>query len=266
MEKIKRKMQSVWRQICVSGIILIAILATGQVLAAKSLDPDADKILQSMSGYLGSLTAFSMNADIDNEIISRDSQKIQLSSFETVVMERPGKFHVHRKGLFGDVTFIFDGKTLTVYGKNLNAYVLREVSGTTDDAIRAVEMKTGLNLPGADLLFSDPYAILSAGLESSAYIGVAYVNGIECHHLAFRKAKVDWQLWVQTGDEPFPMKYVITSKWATGAPQYEVRLREWNPKPRIKAGQFTFSLPNGARRLETIPVNEMGEITIGEGK
>jgi len=51
MEKIKRKTQSVWRQICVSGIILIAILATGQVLEAKSLDPDADKILQSMSSY-----------------------------------------------------------------------------------------------------------------------------------------------------------------------------------------------------------------------
>ena len=266
MEKIKRKTQSVWRQICVSGIILIAVLATGQVLEAKSLDSDADKILQSMSSYLGSLTAFSMNVDVDNEIISNDGQKIQLSSFETVIMERPGKFRVHRKGMFGDVTFLFDGKTLTVYGKTLNAYVLKEVSGTTDDAIRAVEMDTGLSVPGADLLFSDPYAILSAELESSAYIGVAYVNGIECHHLAFRKAKVDLQLWVQTGSEPFPMKYVITSKWATGAPQYEVRLREWNPKPRIKAGEFSFSVPNGARRLEIIPVNEMGEITLEEGK
>lgn len=266
MKKSKRKMQSVWWQICVSAISFIAILATGQVLAAKSLDPDADKILRSMSGYLSSLVAFSMIADVDNEIISSDGQKLQLSSFETVVMARPGKFHVHRKGMFGDVTFIFDGKTLTVYGKSLNSYFQREVSGTSDDAIRAVEMETGLNAPGADLLFSDPYAILSAGIESSVYIGIAYVNGIACHHLAFREAKVDWQLWVQTGDEPFPMKYVITSKWLTGAPQYEVRLREWNPKPGIKAGQFSFLVPKGARKLETIPVNEMGEIIGEEGK
>ena len=266
MGKIKRKIRSVWRQICVSGIILIATLAIGQVLEAKSLDSDADKILQSMSAYVGSLTAFSVNIDIDNEIITGDGQKIQLSSFETVVMERPGNFHVHRKGMFGELTLIFAGKTLTVYGKTLNAYVQREVTGTTDDAIRVLEIETGLNVPGADLMFSDPYAILSNGLESSVYIGIAYVNGIECHHLAFRKAKVDWQLWVQTGDEPFPMKYVITSKWSTGAPQYEVRLREWNSKPRIKAGEFSFSVPNGARRLEIIPVNEMGEITLEEGK
>jgi len=266
MEKIKQKLHSFGRQICISGVILIAILATGQVLEAKSLDPDADKILQAMSAYVGSLAAFSVNIDIDNEIISGDGQKIQLSSFETVVMERPGNFHVHRKGMFGELTLIFAGKTLTVYGKTLNAYVQREVTGTTDDAIRVLEIETGLNVPGADLMFSDPYAILSNGLESSVYIGIAYVNGIECHHLAFRKAKVDWQLWVQAGDEPFPMKYVITSKWATGAPQYEVRLRGWNPKPLINAGQFSFLVPNGARKLEAIPVNEMGEITQEGGK
>jgi len=53
MEKIKQKMQSAWRQISVLEIIIIPFLATGQVLEAKSLDPDADKILQSMSGYQG---------------------------------------------------------------------------------------------------------------------------------------------------------------------------------------------------------------------
>lgn len=265
MKKIKRKMPSFWWQICLSGISAIVILAAGQVSVAKNLDPVADKILQSMSGHLASLSTFSMIADVDNEIISRDGQKIQLSSFETVVMARPGKFHVHRKGIFGELTFIFDGQTLTIYGKSLNIYAQKQFSGTTDDAIRAVERESLLNAPGADLLFSDPYAILSAGLERSVYIGIAYVNGIACHHLTFRKAKVDWQLWVQTGDEPFPLKYVITSKWLAGAPQYEVRLREWNPKPRIKAGKFAFSAPKGARRLETIPVNEMGEIIPEEG-
>ncbi len=162
--------------------------------------------------------------------------------------------------------YIFDGKTLTLHGKNLNVYVQREVSGTIDDAIRAVEMETGLDAPGADLLFADPYAILSSGVVSGVYIGTAYVNGVECHHLAFRENKVDWQLWVKAGDMPLPMKYVITSKWHTGAPQYTVQLRDWNTKPGIKGDRFTFIVPAGARRLETIPVNEMGELSIEEDK
>ena len=169
-----------------------------------------------------------MNADIDFEIITKDGQKLQLSSYATVVMERPDKLHILKKGMIADAEFIYDGKTLTLHGKNLNVYAQTEVTGTIDDAMRAYELETGIPAPGADLLFADLYAILSSGIESSAYIETAYVNDVECHHLAFRKDKVDWQLWVKAGDEPLPMKYVITSKWHTGWPQYEVRLPDWD--------------------------------------
>jgi hypothetical protein len=240
--------------------------AAGPVMSAESIDPDADKILKSMSTYLGGTKMLSVNADIDLEIVYTNGQKIQFSSLATVIMERPAKFHIQRKGVIADAEFIFDGKTLTLYGKNLNVYAQTEVSGTIDDAIRAYELTTGIPAPGADLLFADPYAILSYGVNSSVYIGTAYVNGVECHHLAFREDKVDWQLWVQAGDKPLPMKYVITSKWHTGAPQYEIRFRDWNMKPKIKGDQFTFTVPKGTSKLDTIPVDEMGELTTEEGK
>jgi len=62
------------------------------------------------------------------------------------------------------------------------------------------------------------------------------------------------------------MKYIITTKWVTGAPQYSIRFRDWNTKPQIKANQFAFSVPKGAKKLETIPVNEVGELMIEEGQ
>ena len=248
------------------ALVLAICLAPGPVMSAEGIDPDADKILKTMSSYLGETETFSMNADIDFEVVSRNGQKLQLSSFATAVLKRPAEFHIQRKGIIANAEFIFDGTTLTLYGKNLNVYAQIEVPGTIDDAIRAYELETGIPAPGADLLFDDPYAILSSGVESSAYLGIAYVNGIECHHLAFREAKVDWQLWVKTGDAPLPMKYVITSKWHTAAPQYEIRFRDWNTNPQINDEQFTFSAPEGATRLETIPVNEMGEFIIEEDK
>ena len=248
----------------VVGVFLFISLATVPAMSADGIDPDADRILQSMSSYLGGTKAFSMNADIDFEIVAPNGQKLQLSSLATFVMERPAKFHTTRKGMIADAEFIFDGETLTLHGMNLNDYAQIQVSGTIDDAILAYELETGLPAPGADLFFADPYAILSSGVESGVYVGTAYVNGVECHHLAFREAKVDWQLWVKAGDAPLPMKYVITSKWFTGAPQYEIRLRDWNTNPKIKGDEFTFSAPKGATRLETMPVNEMGEFTSTE--
>jgi hypothetical protein len=246
------------------AVALIVSFLTVPAMSADGIDPEADKILQSMSDYLGGTKAFSMNADADFEIVGLNGQKLQLSSFITVVMERPAKFHIARKGMIADAEFIFDGETLTLHGKKLNVYAHIQVSGTVDDAIRAYEFETGIPAPGADLLFADPYAILSSGVENGVYIGIAYVNGVECHHLAFREAKVDWQLWVKAGDKPLPMKYVITSKWVTGAPQYSVRFRDWNTKPQIGANQFTFTVPKGAMKLETMTVNEMGDFTSTE--
>jgi len=61
------------------------------------------------------------------------------------------------------------------------------------------------------------------------------------------------------------MKYVITTKLMTGAPQYTVQFANWNLKPAIDAKQFTFVVPKGAQRLNELPVDETGEISIKEG-
>ena len=263
MKMIKSSSRTGWPRL-VTGITLGIILASAPVISAESIDPQADNILQSMSSYFGGTKAFSVNADIDFEVVATTGQKFQLSSFATVVMQRPSHVHIDRKGMVADFAFIYDGNTLTMQGKNLNIYTQYEGTGTVDDAIRVYEMETGLAAPGADLLLSDPYTVLSEGVESSIYVGTAYINGVECHHLAFREAKVDWQLWVQAGDTPLPMKYVITSKWQTGAPQYELRFRDWNTSPQIADDQFTFSAPEGAKKFDIFPVEEMREFTSAE--
>lgn len=241
------------KNLVVPTLFMLVCLSTGPRVNAENIEPEADEILRSMSAYLAGATIFSVNADIDLEIITREGQKLQLSSAAAIVMQRPDKIHMERRGPVADVEILFDGQTLTLHGKNLNAYARTEVTGTIDDAIRAYELETGLSAPGADLLFSDPYSVLSSGVESGIHIGTGYVNGIECHHLAFREADVDWQLWVRTGDEPVPMKYVITSKWQTGAPQYQLTLRDWNMNPQIGADRFVFSAPKDAEQLETLP-------------
>ena len=263
----KRFMSPITRRLllAVTMALSFSFLAV-PALSADGIDPDADKILKSMSSYLGGLSAFSMNADIDNEIIDLAGQKLQLSSGATIIIERPGKLYIHRQGAYADAEIMFDGKSLTIHGIGKNVYMQVESPGNIDNAFNTLENAIGLDAPGADLLLANSYPSLSDGVTSSAYLGTAIVGGIECHYLTFRAAKVDWQLWVQTGKNPLPMKYIITTKWVTGAPQYSIRFRDWNSKPQIKADQFTFTVPEGARKLETIPVNEVGELMIEEGK
>ena len=203
-------------------------------------------------------------SDVDHEILDLAGQKLQLSASEILTVERPGRLHVSRQGPIAEVELFFDGKVVTIHGKNLNAYAQIDSPGTIDNAIQTVRAETGLDAPGAELLYADPYPGLVTDVMSGAYLGTAFVNGVECHHLAFRAAKVDWQLWVQYGDKPLPMKYVITSKWMTGAPTHSVRFRDWDTKPRIEPVRFAFSAPEGAKKLEAVPVGELGEIMIEE--
>lgn len=179
------------------------------IASADSIDPNADEVLQFMSDYLAETEAFSVNADIDFEVVARTGQKLQFSSYATVLLQRPNGLYIQRQSPVADTKIFFDGEMLTLLGNRINAYAQLPTTGAVDDAIRALELETGIPSPGADLLFADPYAILSEGVESSLYLGTAYVGGIECHHLAFREDDVDWQVWVQTGDTPLPMKYVI---------------------------------------------------------
>lgn len=255
------KRQSLPRSALLGACLAAALgMVVMPAIAAAAVNPDADEILQSMSHYLGGLKAFSVSADTGNEIITQEGQKLQLNSSATVLLERPSRMSISRRGKAADATLLYDGRQLTVYSRTINAYIQRDFVGTNDEALAAIEAGTGLNLPATDLLLSNPYAALAPGVTSSGYYGTAYVDGVECHHLAFRKGNVDWQLWVRTGDEPLPMKYVITTKWLTGAPQFSVQFSNWNTRPAVGAGRFEFAAPKGAKKLEKLPVDEAGEI------
>lgn len=231
---------------------------------AQDLDPNATEVLQFMSDYLGATQALSFNADIDFEVIATNGQKLQFSSYASVLLNRPNGLHIRRQGPVADVEILFNGSQLTVFGRRINAYVQQAFTGTVDESILAVEADTGIPFPGADLLFSNTYEVLMEGVTSSQYLGTGYINGVEVHHLAFREDDVDWQIWVQTGDRPLPMKYVITTKWLTGAPQYETRLRDWNTSPPVSQDAFTFTAPTGARLLEALPPSQLEDFQPAE--
>ncbi|OYY74065.1 MAG: hypothetical protein B7Y40_06515 [Gammaproteobacteria bacterium 28-57-27] len=252
------------RQFLIASLAVCLSLPAAGTFAGE-LNPHADEILRAMSEHLANTKAFSVNADISNELITTEGQKLQFNSRATLLVERPSHFYITRQGRFADVALYFDGSKLSLFGKDMNAYMQKDVAGTMDDAIRSLEQGSGLSLPGADLLLANPYAALAPGVTSSAYYGMARIGGIECHHLAFRTPQVDWQLWVQAGKDPLPMKYVITTKWMTAAPQYSVQLSDWNTKPVISPAQFTFVPPADARKLDALTVDDMGEIVPAQG-
>ncbi len=248
------------RTVCtIAGAFSMAIGLTATPTYAQPIEPEADKILHAMANYVAGLKTFTADYDVDDEVVTTEGEKLQYSASGSIALERPGKLRVSRKDSFVDAELTFDGKTISILSKKLNVYGQLESPGPTiDEAIEEVRSATGFDASGGDLLAADPYAVLTEDVTQGDHVGTGLIGGFECDHLAFRNPRVDWQIWVQKGDEPLPLKYVITTKWVTGAPQYTLRLRNWNVKPQIDPAMFKFTAPAGATKRDGIHADEIG--------
>ena len=235
--------------------ILVFLLTPLTVSAqeAPAVDPQADRLLKQMSDYLASHKQLTVHAEASYETLLDSGQKLMFVSQADVYLKRPDRFYVHRKGMVRDQEIFYDGKTLTLFGKNARLYAVTPVPPTIDQALDFATENLGLTAAGNDLFYSDVYGGLMADVLSGIYIGKTTINGVKCHHLAFRGAEVDWQIWIQEGDKPLPWKYVITSKWMTAAPQYTLTVRKWDVAADIPAKRFHFTPPEGVSRIDFLP-------------
>jgi len=219
------------------------------------VEPEAEQILSKMSDYLSSLKEFTFQGDITNDSILFSGQKLQNSGTIEVSIRRPNRFYLTRKGNIVDQAFYYDGEALTLFGKKVNFYAsiaaLPTIEKTLDKAIEEV----GLIAPGADIIYQNSYEILMEDVVSGFYAGLSTIQGVECHHLAFRNSEVDWQIWIENDDTPLPCKYLITNKWTRGEPQFSITFFNWNTTATLKKELFVFTPPEDAEKIEFIPVD-----------
>jgi hypothetical protein len=231
--------------------------------AAPAAPTGAKAILKAASDWLGSQKSIELSFDSDIEIITPQLEKIQFTNSGTMVLVRPDKFRAHRFGGYADVELVFDGKTASVLGKNINAYAQIDLPGDLDQMIAAMRAGHGVAMPAGDFLVSHPYDILVAGVLEAKHMGPGVIDGVACEHLAFRNGETDWQVWVETGARPMPRKIVITSKTLAAAPQYTVRIKSWKTDVTPPAGTFTFVPPAGARKLAPDALIDLDELPPG---
>ena len=128
------------------ALSLIVLLGTTAVVSAD--EADAQRILKAMSDYMGAQKSLAFEFDAVLEVVTTDDQILALASSGTVTLNRPDKIRVTRAGGFADVEMSFDGKTLTLLGKNFNQYTQLEVPGTIDHPVD--ELRDTYQRPSAD--------------------------------------------------------------------------------------------------------------------
>jgi hypothetical protein len=246
---------------CARAVLACAVLvAASPCVHAQAKEGDAKSILKATADYLSRQQTIELKFDSDIEVVTPELEKIQFTNSGEVLLSRPDKLRAHRVGGYADVALYFDGKTASIYGKNLNAYAQFDVPGSVDHLVEAMRAGHGVALPGADLLLSQPYDALVADVIEAKHVGRGVVDGVQCEHLAFRNFDTDWQLWVDVGDKPVPRKLVITSKTVNSAPQYTFRVKSWKTGSANAPDAFKFVPPAGAEKIDPESLIELDEL------
>lgn len=239
--------------------ILILITAASPIVSRAQtdqsdvVDSDAIALLKRTTDYLSSLKQFRVDSNTSIEAVILNGQKLQFDHHVAITVKRPNKLRAERAGELISQTFFYDGKSLSVNLPEQKYYATSTAPPTLDAMLDFARDELGVIAPGSDLIYANAFARLSDKLTSAFIYGEAVISGVRCQHLAFRNPEVDWQIWIQEGDKPWPIKMVITSKRMAQSPQFTVVLTKWDAAPDVTDATFNFVPPTGSHKIDFIP-------------
>ena len=235
-------------------ILLITVcsgaIMGGQERTPSAIDPKADAILKRMGQTLADAKSFTFDSHAVTQHVLEDGQKVEFARNTKFAIRRPNRVAADVVGDFEELSFRYDGKTVTLYTRRTDSYGACDAKENIDATCDLLAGQYGMVLPLADLLFEDAYKTLTSSVRSGRHLGSGYVFDIKCHHLAFRQEAVDWQIWVDEGERPLPRKLVITYKETPAQLQFTAYLNNWNVSAELPDDRFTFKTPAGAKKID----------------
>ncbi len=240
------------------GLFVACLLVSAGLLSAQDppqppaekIDPRVKDVLKKMGTHLSNLKQYALEAEETvDEWHDESGMYIQLTYHRKVLVVRPNGVHSTTSG-DQQRCFFYNGKSITLHERDKNMYVTMPAPDTIEKMMQEMHDKYGMSLPLAELLLARPDAEMLKQVDHGYYIGEHTVAGVPCHHLACSQRNVDWQLWVQAGDQPLPRKLVISYTRLDGDPKYVAVIKHWDLNPKPQPGCFDFKAPEGATQME----------------
>ena len=231
-------------------IVVLAVLAVGCNRAPEVLTPEAasakgDALLREMSKNLSALQTFSFSA---TERHLKDGSK-ETSTTRQVIVRRPNAFAFTTKGDERDGAGWYDGKQITLVSNRQKVWARGPMPPTLDEALDYLSAEYAIQMPTADLLYSNPYEALMTRDSTGGWVDTQKIGDLTCDHLSYRQEVVDWEIWLGPSRQ-LPCQVKIVYKKQPGPPTTIVTYSDFDPKPSISDDTFAAKIPEGYQRIK----------------
>jgi hypothetical protein len=210
-------------------------------VADPVVEPEADALLKRMSDHLAGAPAFRLTTEETHERVKHDGTKTTLAFARDMVVERPGHMWLRAKGENLDVEGWYDAKEFTIRQAEKKMYAQVVVPPNIDDFLDYMATRVAVRMPMADLFYESAYESYVGPETAGRVVGVEDVGGVKATHLAFQDPVADFDIWIQDGDKPLPVKLQLSYKASRGAPVSVMTFKSWDLEPEVDPAMFTFT-------------------------
>jgi hypothetical protein len=216
---------------------------------ARVMEQGALDLVKKMSAKLAATPAFVVRTRSTTEAPGGTGQFLTFFTESAVAVKRPNKLSAEIRGDAPPFDFYYDGAKMTAYEPNHKLYATADAPKSLDELIPFAAKTAGILLPFEDVLYSDPYAVLTKDATSVFYAGYSVIRGARCEHVALAAPGIEGQIWIDAKTD-LPCLIAGTLTQVQGAPRFAVEFYDWKLKPELPDKLFTFAKPEGAAPMD----------------
>lgn len=242
------------RRAAASAFFLLLFALPPRLAVATEIDDApstvANRLLRDACTFLASLASFQFEVDAivgerlpSGQIVHRDRSSL-------VTVRRPDRIHVEMTDHRGTHLLWYDGTRVVIYRGSDRSYMETATPGSVDETLDFLAREFGFAPPLVDLLYSDPYAVLTEKSPTATWLGVTWISGRRVHHLACAQASIHWEIWIDDGPQPLIRRFALTHAGPSENPTYLGHIKRWALSPPIPDSAFVPFLPESAAPVE----------------
>lgn len=228
----------------------LAADAPGQTNASVDTQQLGRDLLFEMARFLAGLDRFGFQLRTGYDVVQDDGRKIEFLENWQITVSRPNRLRLDATRADGQAnTVVFDGDSVWVFDEAQGVYAHVDQPGSVDDAVLYFVRELAMRLPLAEMLTTRFPDELARNVVFADFVEESVLLEMPTYHVVGSLPDVDFQAWIAEGDQPWPLRIVLTYRNETGQPQFRADFSNWSARPPVAKSRFRFSPPEAAEQI-----------------
>lgn len=209
-----------------SLLLVLASLLVAPSLVQAQIQPEARKIVQSVSNTLGQAKTVQVTAAHTVDEAMGFGSRLEKGKIR-ITLKRPNQFHIMQPAGEETREIVYDGKTFCLLQPEAGLHgIVRMPAASLEQFSDLADARLGFRPPVAELLANDVSSQIFREVTAARVVGRSRVGWVRCEQISLVQEGMITDVWVGVKDNlPRRIRFTYTDR--PGRPAWDIRLSAW---------------------------------------